>query len=62
MNYLIGNLLGRALVSYVLVLLVSMVLNRFQLKKGLRASVRWYNLLIVLILTFLGLAVHGAGA
>ncbi|MDO9253343.1 MAG: hypothetical protein Q7U48_17560 [Hydrogenophaga sp.] len=62
MSYLLGNLLGRAIVSYLLVLLVWTLVSRFDLKKALRGSVRWYNWLVVLVLTFVGLAVHVGGA
>jgi Ca2+/Na+ antiporter len=62
MSYLIGNLLGRAIISYLLVLLVWTLVSRFDMKKALRSSVRWFNWVLVVLLTFLGLAVHVGGA
>ena len=62
MSYLIGNLLGRAIISYLLVLLAWTLVSRFDMKKALRSSVRWFNWVLVVLLTFLGLAVHVGGA
>lgn len=62
MSYLIGNLLGRAIISYLLVLLVWILVSRFDINKAFRASVRWFNWVLVVLLTFLGLAVHVGGA
>jgi hypothetical protein len=53
--YLLGNLLGRALVSYALVWLVCWLCSRFNWRAALRRSSRWYSVLGVLVLTLGGL-------
>lgn len=58
--YLIGNILGRMLVSYVLVLVVVLLINRFNLKLALRRSVAWYSWVAVIALTLFGIGVHVA--
>jgi hypothetical protein len=64
LSYVLGNLIGRALVSYLLVWLVCWLSCRFKVSEALRRSVRWYSLLAVAALTLLGLgaAVAGGGA
>ena len=61
MSYFLGNLLGRAVISYLVVLVVWVLVSRFDVKKALRGSLRWYNWVVVLLLTFVGLAVHVGG-
>ena len=58
--YLIGNILGRMLVSYVLVFLVVLLVNRFNINLTLRRSVAWYSWVAVIALTLLGIGVHVA--
>lgn len=55
-SYLLGNLAGRAVVSYLLVWFVCWLFGRFDWRLALRRSVRWYSFLAVLVLTVLGLA------
>lgn len=55
-SYLLGNLAGRAVVSYLLVWFICWLSGRFDWRTALRRSVRWYSILAVLILTVLGLA------
>ena len=62
--YVLGNLLGRALVSYVLVWIVCWLASRFNVRQAFRRSLRWYSLLAVAVLALLGLgaAISGGGA
>ena len=55
MAYVIGNFVGRVLVSYVLVLLVCWLFSRFNVRRALRLSMRWYSWLAVVALSVLGL-------
>ena len=54
LSFIVGNLLGRALVSYAIIWAVCWVLSRFDWRAASRASLRWYSLLLVLLLTWLG--------
>lgn len=59
--YLVGNLLGRMLTSYALVLCVLWLVSRFDLKRALRRSVAWYSWVAIVVLTLLGVAARVAG-
>ncbi|MCY0872333.1 MAG: hypothetical protein OWQ56_06465 [Acidithiobacillus caldus] len=62
--YLVGNLLGRLLVAWVLVFLVSLAFCRRRWRRALRASVWPWGWIFVLLLFFLGLAgafLHSSG-
>lgn len=63
MAYVLGNLVGRLLVSYLLVLLVCWLFSRFDARRALRQSMRWYSWLAVVVLSLLGLgaAVSSSG-
>ncbi|MCY4747105.1 hypothetical protein NYO99_19180 [Pelomonas sp. UHG3] len=63
-SFVLGNLVGRALVSYLLVWLVCWCSCRFKAGEAFRRSVRWYSLLAVAALALLGLgaAVSGGAA
>lgn len=54
-SFVLGNLLGRALASYVLVLFVCLLSVRLQLRPALRRSLSWYSVLAIVLLTLLGL-------
>ncbi|UTV80843.1 hypothetical protein MQE22_12650 [Acidithiobacillus sp. YTS05] len=54
-GYLLGNLLGRLLVSWLVVFVVSLLMKRGQLKIALRASVWPWGWLWVLVLFGMGL-------
>lgn len=54
LSFILGNLLGRALVSYAIVWIVCWLLRRFDWRAASRASLRWYSLLLVVLLTWLG--------
>jgi hypothetical protein len=56
LSFILGNLLGRALVSYVLVWLVCWLSCRFNWRLAFKRSGRWYSLLAVAVLTLLGMA------
>lgn len=60
-SYLIGNLLGRALASYLMVLLAWFLIARFDIRRAFRQSLRWPSWLAVLLLVLLGMAGHVAG-
>ena len=57
LSFILGNFLGRALVSYVLVWLACWVISRFNWRMAFKRSSRWYSVLIVLLLALLGMAV-----
>lgn len=52
--FVLGNLLGRALISYALVWLVCWFASRLNWRAAFVRSRRWYSLLAVLLLTLLG--------
>ncbi|WP_265685570.1 hypothetical protein [Verminephrobacter eiseniae] len=54
-SFILGNLAGRALVSYAIVLLVCCAARRLDWRAALRSSVRWYSWLAVAALTVLGM-------
>lgn len=54
-TYLLGNLVGRALISFALIWLGCWIASRFEWRRALRLSTRWYCLLGVAALTLLGL-------
>ena len=55
MAYVIGNFVGRVLVSYLLVLLFCWLFTRFDFRRAFRVSTRWYSWLAVVALSVLGL-------
>ena len=61
--YLLGNLVGRAIVSFVLVWVVCLLVSRLDWRLAFVRSRRWYSVLAVLALTLLGMgsAMVGAG-
>lgn len=64
LSFVLGNLFGRALVSYLLVFLACLVSARMQVRPALARSKRWYALSATLLLTVLGFAsavVNGGG-
>src|SRR6218665_3068417 len=54
-SFILGNLAGRALVSYAIVLLVCCPARRLDWRAALRSSVRWDSWLAVAALTGLGM-------
>lgn len=62
-SFVIGNLLGRALVSYILVWIACLAGSRFDPKMAFARSRRWYSVVAVIVLTLLGLggALAGGG-
>lgn len=53
-SFIFGNLLGRAALSYMIVLLLCWCGSRFRWRAALARSVRWYSLLGVVLLVLLG--------
>jgi hypothetical protein len=53
--YILGNFVGRLLVSYALVWLVCWAVSRFDWRLAFKRSKRWYSLLGVIALTLLGM-------
>lgn len=53
---MIGSVLGRLLISYVLVLVVLMIVSRLRWRVGLRRSVKWYGLLLTSIVFLAGIS------
>lgn len=63
-GYLVGNFLGRLLISFALVWLVWFLSSRFNAKAALMRCKKWYSVLAITVLTLLGVlsAVAKAGA
>jgi len=64
LSFVLGNLFGRALISYLLVLFACLVSARMQVRPALARSRRWYAVTATLLLTVLGFAaavVSGGG-
>jgi len=55
LSFVLGNLLGRALVSYVLVWVACLLASRFDWRLAFTRSRRWYSILAVVVLTLLGM-------
>jgi hypothetical protein len=55
LSYLLGNLLGRAVISYALVWLACWLISRLSWRVAFQCSTRWYSLLAVGLLTLLGM-------
>jgi apolipoprotein N-acyltransferase len=54
-TYVLGNILGRAIISCLLVWLVCWLISRFDWRLTLKRGNRWYSWLAVVALTLLGL-------
>lgn len=55
LSFVLGNLLGRALVSYALVWVVCWLASRFNWRMAFKRSGRWYSVIAVVLLTLLGM-------
>ena len=53
--YILGNLLGRAIISYLLVWIACWLFSRFNWRLAFKHSGRWYSILAVVLLTILGI-------
>jgi len=53
--YILGNLVGRTVISYLLVWLFYLLINKFKWRIAFKQSTRWYSWLIILLMTLLGL-------
>lgn len=56
-SFVLGNLLGRALISFALVWVVCLLVSRLNWRLAFARSRRWYSLLSVALLTVLGMGV-----
>ena len=64
LSFILGNLLGRALMSYGVVWLVCWLSSRLNWRMAFKRSTRWYSVLAVVVLTVLGVGsaiVRGGG-
>ncbi len=57
-SYVIGNIVGRILMSYTLIFLVLFFASRANFKLAFDKSTRWYGVLSVIILFVLGISVR----
>jgi len=57
-SYIIGNILGRAVVSYALVLAILFLASKFNIRLAFKRSVAWYSWIAVFLLTILGVAAN----
>lgn len=55
LSYLMGNLLGCAIISFLLLWLVCLVAGRFDWRLAFSRSRRWYRLLTGVALSLLGM-------
>lgn len=55
LSFVLGNLLGRALVSYALVWVVCWLASRFNWRMAFKRSGRWYSVIAVVLPTLLGM-------
>jgi predicted PurR-regulated permease PerM len=53
--YLLGNFIGRLLMSFILVWVVWLLASRFNWRLALARSGRWYSLVVVFVLAVLGM-------
>lgn len=63
-SFILGNLLGRAAVTYLLIWLVWFCFTRFDWRKAFMRSKRWYSLVALVLFTLGGMGtavVHGGG-
>lgn len=56
LSFVLGNLLGRALLSFVLVWIVCLLISRLNWRLASTRSRRWYSVLSVAMLTVLGMS------
>jgi uncharacterized membrane protein len=54
-TYILGNLVGRIVISYLLVWLFNLFINKFKWRIAFKQSARWYSWLAVILMTLLGL-------
>lgn len=54
-SYVLGNLIGRALMSLLIVWVVWLCVSRFDRRLAWSCTKRWYSLLAVFVMTLLGL-------
>jgi hypothetical protein len=59
--YLIGNLLGRLVVSYALVWLVMFLCTRLRWRNAFRHTHRWFGVLGIGVIFLLGVAISVSG-
>lgn len=55
LSFVLGNLLGRALLSFALVWTVCLLVSRLKWRVAWARSRRWYSVLAVAVLTLLGM-------
>ena len=53
--YILGNFIGRAIISYAIIWLFYLPINKFKWRLAFKQSMRWYSWLLVLLLTLLGI-------
>jgi hypothetical protein len=54
-SYLVGNLLGRLLISYVIVWIVMLLMSRIDWRKSFQRTHRWYGVMSIATVYGLGL-------
>lgn len=55
LSFVIGNLIGRALVSYLLVWIVCLATSKFNWRVAFARSKRWYAVVAVVAMTLAGM-------
>lgn len=55
LSYLLGNFIGRLIISFVLVWIVWLLVSKLNWRQAFARSRRWYSLLAVVLLSLLGM-------
>lgn len=55
-SYLLGNFIGRAVISFLLVWLICLLASRLNWRLAFARSRRWYSMVAVLVMTMLGMS------
>jgi hypothetical protein len=53
--FILGNLIGRAITSYMMVWVICFLSSRFNTKLAYQRSLRWYSWVGIVVLTVIGL-------
>jgi apolipoprotein N-acyltransferase len=55
LSYLLGNFIGRLLISFLLVWIVCLLASKLNWREAFARSRRWYSIVAVVVLSLLGM-------
>lgn len=55
LSYLLGNFIGRALISFLIVWIICLLASRLNWRLAFARSRRWYSIVAVVVMTVLGM-------